>query len=195
MSRYGNYKSAIDFVPKLELKHIVGYLPFGLSAEYKEYLDDNKTDLGAFSTVEITGVDFHHNKILIRNGFVTERDSIKPILRPISDLTKEIEVNGKKFVPIVEIIKKVSLIDLSDCFFDVFFEDGHYSVNAETANRSRVLDCIYFDGNIFSAIDNGGDFDYLNPQTEAYEFLDKLHFDWKYSLIEKGLAIDINALP
>jgi hypothetical protein len=27
-------------------------------------------------------------------------EKIKPILRPLSDLTKEIEVNGEKFIPI-----------------------------------------------------------------------------------------------
>ena len=44
----------------------------------------------------------------------------KPILRPLSDLTKEIEVNGEKFLPLDElaIIEEVVCLQYSTEFFE-----------------------------------------------------------------------------
>lgn len=63
---------------KLELKHIAPYLPYGLKFIY--------------SNTEYT--------LLSSNLSCFEYQFSKPILRPLSDLTKEIEHNGEKFVPI-----------------------------------------------------------------------------------------------
>jgi len=73
---------------KLELKHLAGYLPYGLkiqtsSKKYKEtytllYLD-------------LFGFGFKEGELFFKR--------CKPILHPLSDLTKEIEVNGIKFIP------------------------------------------------------------------------------------------------
>jgi len=78
---------------KLELKHLAGYLPYGLKGISTE------ENLG-IETVK--GLNYYgkHNTVNV----VTDVDDIdlilfKPILRPLSDLTKEIEVNGEKFVP------------------------------------------------------------------------------------------------
>lgn len=81
---------------KLELKHLAPYLPYGLKLQfifkkekifllstYDEYKNGEQTILIAQAL----------------NGYY------KPILRPLSDLTKEIEVNGEKFVPIDIIYK------------------------------------------------------------------------------------------
>jgi len=64
---------------KLELKHIKGYLDTGL--EMMDTASNRKWKLNIY----------HFSSI----GFFD-----KPILRPLSDLTKEIEVNGEKFVPV-----------------------------------------------------------------------------------------------
>lgn len=65
---------------KLELKHIAPYLPYGLKYVHKNIIWD------------LTHLDS-----------TTKNREYKPILRPLSDLTKEIEVNGEKFVPIEKI--------------------------------------------------------------------------------------------
>ena len=67
---------------KLELKHLAGYLPYGL-----KMLANN---------------DFVSPKIreLTIDGYQFIVNTRKPILRPLSDLTKEIEHNGEKFMPI-----------------------------------------------------------------------------------------------
>jgi len=68
---------------KLELKYLAGYLPYDLN------------------------MDSHGRKYIL-NGFMLEsllNVQDKPILRPLSDLTKEIEVNGEKSIYLVEIMK------------------------------------------------------------------------------------------
>ncbi len=174
---------------KLELKHLAGYLPYGLIGEY---LDIEKTDLGGFSIVEITGLDFQNNKILIRNGYVTERDSIKPILRPLSDLTKEIEVNGEKFVPLYKLCKRQGF---------TMPNDWEYSFNTEF----NVVAMMKSEDWIFRYLNTEKSF-WLNgvgnynkkhqksqKQLEMFEKMYEWHFDI-HGLIEKGLAIDVNTI-
>lgn len=75
---------------ELELKHLAAYLPYGLKINIGYYTEKN---------------------VLLTVGILTGYaiTSIKPILRPLSDLTKEIdcpEVMGEKIVPI-DIIYKI----------------------------------------------------------------------------------------
>lgn len=67
---------------KLELKHLAPYLPYGLKYRFREIGGD----------VEM----FYHSIA----GILNRGDKI--YLRPLSDLTKEIEHNGEKFVPMHE---------------------------------------------------------------------------------------------
>ncbi|WP_262246969.1 hypothetical protein [Parapedobacter soli] len=62
---------------KLTIEHLAPYLPYGL---------------------EMTS----HGRMYHLNGFIIESAICvqdKPILRPLSQLTQEIECNGQKFVP------------------------------------------------------------------------------------------------
>lgn len=84
----------------LELKDICGYLPYGL-----KFLSDY------FSTPhEIVSIDLTDNTADFSNncGYTNKSlGEVKPILRPMSDLTKEIRQNcynnSKPFIPIVEL--------------------------------------------------------------------------------------------
>lgn len=81
---------------KLTLREIAPYLPYGLKVLLTE---SNKTA----EMFVLNKILFRH-QIQIQTIYGTYGDMyFKPILRPLSDLTKEIEVNGKKFVPIEEI--------------------------------------------------------------------------------------------
>ena len=80
---------------ELEAKHLVPYLPYELkfgsgNQKYYEFV--------------LSGIDFYTRtdiQIRTRGNRVYKISDIryKPLLRPLSDLTKEIEVNGEKFVP------------------------------------------------------------------------------------------------
>ena len=110
---------------KLTLKHLASYLPYGL-----KFVKNDKTYYGeahrgetgklAYETTrkgELLGIKKNLNKIITRVGsfgisnqskivrkrFIDSHITFKPILRPLSDLTKEIKINGEKFVPITTI--------------------------------------------------------------------------------------------
>ena len=74
---------------KLELKHLAPYLPYDL-----KYASNQNFDI-KISKWELKMVE-HQIKII--NDCKFEND-YKPILRPLFDLTEEIEVNGKHFIP------------------------------------------------------------------------------------------------
>jgi hypothetical protein len=73
---------------KLELKHLAGYLPYGLKCTDGELIGI-RNHIGWMGEFKF---EYGSKHIPVQ--------SIKPILRPLSDLTKEIEVNGEKFVPV-----------------------------------------------------------------------------------------------
>ena len=78
---------------KLELKHLAPYLPY--SVRYKAiWISSFKNQP---DTVENRIMNTENIGTLYKKRYKLK--SAKPILRPLSDLTKEIEVNGEKFVP------------------------------------------------------------------------------------------------
>ena len=99
---------------KLELKHVAPYLPYGLQCQTKDrgkkvistlnacYSDNSYTFMGIVES---------------EKGF----SDVKPLLRPLEDLTKEIEHNGEEFVP----LKRMGWIDYpgSNMDVDIFILD------------------------------------------------------------------------
>jgi hypothetical protein len=76
---------------KLTLEHLSPYLPYGL-----------KINEGGIDR-ELTGLKLTNDGTIIVNYnylIWVLIGNFKPILRPLSDLTKEIEVDGEKFVPL-----------------------------------------------------------------------------------------------
>jgi hypothetical protein len=76
---------------KLTLEHLAPYLPYGLKMKvcdpFYKYEIMTLCDASGLSNIGISTV-------------IDEPQDFKPILRPLSDLTKKIEDNGNKFVPI-----------------------------------------------------------------------------------------------
>lgn len=142
---------------KLELKHITPYLPFKLKC-YEPRFNEKHTILGLIKNEIYIGDE---DSI---NSFVLD-DETFPILRPLSDLTKEIEVNGKKFIP-AEILFSVENDELQD--FKDFGKIPEYWKDAIKIKPKW--------------------YDYYQV-----EFLFEWHFD-VFGLIENKLAIDINTL-
>lgn len=157
---------------KLELKHLVPYLHHKLKVEIK-YGHENKILL-------LEGI--YRNGLLIFHGFEpnarymhnVERnvEECKPILRPFSDLNKEIIIDGVKVIPIQEAVwGKVGVNHMGLRISFECFDDDVYMICRDKQNRM---------------IDRA-------VNTSDFDFLYKYHFD-VFGLIEKGLAIDINTL-
>ena len=133
--------------------------------------------------------DFEHN--------------FKPILRPLSDLTKEIDHNGEKIAPL-EVIGKI----IDDDYKCLHYDGLDYIIGKTVNPRCGCpydYDCMCYDYHLFykdfnfysTVYQDGNSDDIIDEIThESYELVQKLiewHFD-VFELIEKGLAIDINTL-
>jgi hypothetical protein len=133
---------------KLELKHLAPYLP------YQVLVGDGRTPF------ELTEYNFTNVYPYITSLY----------LRPLSDLTKEIEVNGEKFVPLSILEEKFRPLSRD---LNIFLFNGRISIDIETQDYSQTIDL--FDGFLI------------------IQKLLEWHFD-VFGLIENNLAIDINTL-
>jgi hypothetical protein len=146
----------------LDPKHLFAYAPYGVHCQVWQYIVGWKNRKLSFDS----GHDFY-NKL--------EDGLVRLFLRPFSDLTKEIEVNGEKFIPI-DILKQEFLID--------YFVFGEYKFG-----WTGFIDPI---GNNHFPI-------YMKNEIMdecSYLFYQKLvewHFDI-FGLIDAGLAVDINTV-
>ena len=89
---------------KLELKHLAPYLPYGLEVAFN--LDQDGYEYGI---IDGLNKDLDIVEVNACDPYVSD---IKPLLRPLSDLTKEIEHNGEKFVPIEYFEENYYTLDL-----------------------------------------------------------------------------------
>lgn len=157
----------------LELKHIAPYLlykPFCLydssycntiegikEVEHDASINNRKRNpyLDKVMSLQVL-IKLCNNEDL----FWVDTFKCKLVLRPLSDLTKEIDVNGEKFVPI------------------------HFLVKIGYENRNKVD---------FDFYSKKYDYHALVSNLDIYFKLLEWHFD-VFSLIEQGLAVDINTL-
>jgi hypothetical protein len=143
---------------KLELKHLAPYLPYEL-----KILNGKEYDI-------VNGID---NKTVISlfRGHLenfTTIENVKPILRPLSDLSKVINIDGDSFIPIY-LLKNIRYEFESDLSFGFDPQSDGYTCHCS----SQYLE--------FS--------EYYEINSKLFEW----HFD-VFGLIETGLAIDINTL-
>jgi len=154
-----------------------------------QYFDDERELLHNDCKI----VELREEEMTIANSeyqYDVKFDDVKIIARPLSDLAKEIEVNGEKFVPIVELAKIG--IGVRDAIFKSIKTEskkGDYSFVDETSKL-----CFYFTSkdSSFGNFYNGKTYSVFN-QYELFQKLLSCHFDL-FNLIPNGLAIDVNTL-
>lgn len=189
---------------KLELKDIVGYLPYNML--FKEEKDgtilrmdsiESKSSYQVWACQKwIRGLgkdssDINHPYLSIRNcsGQGFKLNKIKPILHPMSDLTNYIVVKGynndEEFIPLIELAK-----------FDTGYEGVKYELerdpNPEYADYYVKItmddadsSCIYYSLN--------SDLRYMSASLWEFDLLNQWMFDYR-GLINDGLAININTI-
>lgn len=188
---------------KLTLEHLSPYLPYGLKVFSKV----------TKSTYELIGLSKHELMIADRDSFNGwySINNFKPIFRPISDLTKEIEHNGERFIPIIELYKKSSEYynskDLDYEFIDSWGAKGNILKVYHNRDKDEYTEFVY--SNLSFRKDTRfekGSYNFgmylphpirVDDKIHNIYFLQKLLFKWHFDvfgLIEKGLAIDINSI-
>ena len=78
---------------KLEIKHLAAYLPYGLKVSNNTHPDDVNLVTGLRDETYFTKQNSRYAYGDVEN--------CKPLLRPLSDLTKPININGDCFHPIL----------------------------------------------------------------------------------------------
>jgi len=194
---------------KLELKHLAPYLPYGLKIQGQTHKDIEELSCVTETSINIVGRGFTY-------GMWADIFDIKPILRPLSDLTKDIEYRGEKFVP----LKKLHELDETNYFgnteekgYKLRFMDKVISVKHNTYKLSGTEEFVV---KYLVETSNIGDLIYsfsYDPELRRFlkrddtrsiplgigyqlDMFNKL-FEWNFDvfgLIDKGLAIDINTL-
>ena len=83
---------------KIEIKHLAPFLPYRLKTNQGELTSIIDVNIEPVDLeVQITEKSFTRVTVLLHE--------IKPFLRPLGQLTQEIEHYGERFVPIVELLK------------------------------------------------------------------------------------------
>ncbi len=182
-------------IDKLKQYHLVSYLPHGVECYCSGlYSEDGHEHI----KVIIEGLNTDYVEIHEIGRTVTEEYAycnVFPILRPLSDLTKEIEVNSEKFVPILNIGSMCGYTDLKpfevDNVVEYGFEQGGYDDSQGFAfGWSEKLKCF---GVWLDYVDSENEPLYEIGRLDVTNKLFEWHFDI-FGLIPSGLAIDINTL-
>jgi len=174
---------------KITLEHIAPYLPYGLKYATLSDDDDKYYIKRNYNTI---GFGVHQSNVT--NICLTEysRPIYKICLRPLSDLTKPIKVDGyndgKEFVPMYELCVKYA------CRIPENPEYGTYLLGEKNKVNYKWFFSFDNDNICFELRDNNKEFTVHSlPQYELIQQLYKWHFDI-HGLIGQGLAIDINTL-
>lgn len=177
---------------ELKLKHLVPYMPYGL--RFATDFDHMKYIMAGLETQQSIVVLKAYNNAKKKKKLAIKtlvKYNYKPILRPPSDLTKEIEHKGIRFIPIVELLKII------------FGEIENYNLIKEFAVEMTIENQVYmlavFSKNNFY-LRLSKKFENQSREildiTKYQDLINKLcewHFDFQ-NLIPQGLALDINTL-
>ena len=183
---------------KLEIKHLASYLEHKVVLSYIDCLTKRKRNafLSGISNKEIETTYLRKIRgcsgdYISWNGNNNINDlQVKPILFPLSSLTKEITINGETFVP----IKK--LFELHHCGMRLDERLRCFSLNK---NKIKYDDfnCAITDGvNMFGYSNYGGFQAIDTDEYRDYTVINQLElstklFEWKidiFQLIDKNLA-------
>jgi hypothetical protein len=139
---------------KLEIKHLAPYLPYGLKAKILDY----KSDYVGREIDSIIGIHQWSNdgnlwSVLTLGGAKPSPERIKPLLRPLSRLDKEIQHNGERFVPIEYFEDKYYTLSLHKECERLLEEDGYKWINQ--MSYLLIIHLLEWNFDIFGLLDAG----------------------------------------
>lgn len=171
---------------ELTLTDIAGYLPYGLNYQW--------TNMKSVRLISTTGeVDYGSQHSLSTAWEWMKHGQARPILRPMSDLTKEITHRGEKITPLLVLANlsypsdKWAIRDGRATTTNPFegeefrYEDGDF-----------ILDDVHYDGTSFAGTTSTPM--ELRNQVAILDRLAEWLFDYR-GLIPAGLAVSVHDLP
>lgn len=124
-----------------KLRIFAAYLPYGLNVALSdegkynldnEYPNEHANKKGIITEFSISNGEFGYGEFKVsKNHYFSfnELSEIKPVLYPLGYLTKEIEHEGERFVPIVELAKKFnSLSEPTVIKYDDIIDHSEYGI-------------------------------------------------------------------
>lgn len=169
----------------IPLKEIVGFLPYGLKCQITENpLKDEIYVLAGINYDGLVSLGEGGQFGFIQRGF----NQIKPLVRPLSDLTKSITHNGENFVPIVELFKIG--INVKQANFEVKelkIEDDFYCVVALDNKKQEIVFGFDNKDKSFGTFYKNKTYSVFN-QLELFHKMYELNFDI-FDWIKDGKAI------
>ncbi|WP_286894999.1 MULTISPECIES: hypothetical protein [Sphingobacterium] len=125
---------------KLTLEVLAAYLPYEPKMQVKR--EDGSTDL----------ITLNANKILlVLDGYYWGTEKL--ILRPMSDLTKDIEHKGQKFTPMTAISKRFDMNVVEHCFIEQNAPTNYRWIKTFRYDVVQTLISWHFD--VFGLIEKG----------------------------------------
>jgi len=158
----------------LELKHVAPYLPYELKVAFTpgNYI------------FTLSGINPHNSELYDEESEEYDREHCKLLLHPLSDLTKEIEYNGEKFIPLGKLHYKFCLT--SQLKRKTKAKYDYHEDNSMHATWYPIGQAGSFGIKVFKH-------DYGRNEWRVMRNLLKWHFD-VFGLIDEGMAIDINTI-
>lgn len=165
---------------QLTIEQLAPYLPYRLKLKTTTGVIGNMIQLNESSVYIDSGPMWDSGSLY---GWMLKCD-VKPLLRPLSQLTEEIEHNGERFVPMAKLLeiaypqwmreKAGTLYAAIECKSDGWYEKAYFKYHAVNSIELHK--------------------GYLhNEPYWKIEYLLKYHFD-VFGLADKGLAIPIPSL-
>ena len=182
----------------LELKHIAPYLPYGLKVTFEgdDYIH------------EVVGLSIASKGVELMSQFgdygMAGIEDCIPILRPLSDLTKEIEHNGER-ITMMEEIAKIERPNITNALNKVkditVFNRGMSFTSRKMGVAYRYEDTVieithYKDAVFHKKVTHGNDswvFSYFHNYPAIIDKLLEWHFDI-FGLHEKNLCVYYNEI-
>lgn len=181
---------------KLKLEHLAPYLPYELKVTFEG--DEYTHIVVGLNIASSRGVEL----ISPFGHFGTARvEDCIPILRPLSDLTKEINHKGERFVPMVELYK-IARGRFKDSIVKQWSVMSTTSIIVEKEGNNDFIFSLFksdsdvrIEDSYFFQLHSTNSPKLLNIQcwNILFQKLLEWHFDI-FRLLDKKLAIDINTL-
>lgn len=154
---------------KLTLENIAYYLPYGLKAELQ-------TAINFGEIYEVTGLN---SDIVKLDGleYWNHLFEIKPLLRPMSQLTQKITIEGKECIPIVELAK-------------IAFPNVEWEANRSLKISYKDRYMFEYWNDSFCFWDGDGKKGRVPNQLQLFQWLYKNKFD-VFGLCDAGLALPV----